>query len=202
MFDEPTSALDPIMVKEVETIMKDLAANGQTMIIVTHDMSLAEEVSNRIVYLDQGIVYEDGTPDQIFHHPKRTRTKAFIENLSVLKISVHNDFNKEECGKKLEDFIDDLRIGKDDAYKLRVIYDELLYELLIGNNKCKDIRLLISYDSKKHVFYINCKYSGENINILKNKNISSVLIKNIIKNIKYEEIKEKQYRNQLTFQTK
>ena len=202
LFDEPTSALDPIMVNEVETIMIDLAKKGQTMLIVTHDMNLAEQVGNRIVYLDQGEVYEDDTPEVIFHHAKRTRTRAFVENLSVLKLSIHNNFNHLECENKLETFIKDLRINEKDAYKLRIIYDELLYTLLIKENNCKDVLLLISYDTKKHFAYIDCKYSGENKNILKNDNISSKIVKNSITGIKYQTINEKKYTNQIKFKTK
>ena len=202
LFDEPTSALDPMMVKEVETIMKDLAQKGQTMIIITHDMSLAEYVSNRVIYIDQGVVYEDNTPEVIFHNPKRARTKAFIENLNVLKLSIHNDFNQEECENKLEEYINDLRIDKENSYKLRVIFDELLYELLVKENDCKDIRLIIFYDSKKQITYVDAKYEGEIKNILKVNNIPSKLIKNIVKNVKHEEIKEKKYTNHLTLQIK
>ena len=202
LFDEPTSALDPIMVNEVETIMIDLAKKGQTMIIVTHDMNLAERVSNRVIYLDQGEVYEDDTPEVIFHHPKRSRTRAFVENLSVLKLSIHNNFNHLDCENKLEKFIKDLRINEKDAYKLRVIYDELLYTLLVKDNNCKDVLLLISYDTTKHFAYIDCKYSGDVKNILKNNNISSKIIMNNISSVKHQEIDEKKYTNQLKFKTK
>ena len=69
LFDEPTSALDPVMVGEIKTIMKKLANEGQTMLIVTHDMDLAKEIANRVFYMDQGLIYEEGTPDEIFEHP-------------------------------------------------------------------------------------------------------------------------------------
>ena len=202
LFDEPTSALDPIMVNEVETIMIDLAKKGQTMIIVTHDMNLAEKVSNRVIYLNQGVVYEDDTPEVIFHHPKRSRTRAFVENLNVLKLSIHNDFNHLDCEKKLEKFIKDLHINEKDAYKIRVIYDELLYTLLVKDNNCKDVLLLISYDTTKHFAYIDCKYSGDVKNILKNNNISSKIVMNNISSVKHQEIDEKKYTNQLKFKTK
>ena len=202
LFDEPTSALDPVMVNEVETIMIDLAKKGQTMLIVTHDMNFAKQVANRVIYLDQGVIYEDDTPEVIFHHAKHNRTRAFVENLSVLKLSINNDFNHVECENKLDTFIQDLRINEKDAYKLRVIYEELLYTLLVKENKCKNVLLLISYDTKKHFAYIDCKYSGEIKNILKNNNISSKIVLNNITGIKHQAIKEKKYTNQLKFKTK
>ena len=78
MLDEPTSALDPSMVHEIVHLIKDLANQGMTMLIVTHDMELARTACNRILYLDEGIVYEDGSPEQIFSHPLHEKTHAFI----------------------------------------------------------------------------------------------------------------------------
>ena len=78
LFDEPTSALDPEMVGEVLDVMKNLAKEGLTMVIVTHDMSFAKEVSNKVVFMADGIIEEQGTPDQIFNHPQKEKTKAFL----------------------------------------------------------------------------------------------------------------------------
>lgn len=79
LFDEPTSALDPEMVGEVLTVMKNLAKEGMTMVIVTHEMAFAKEVSDRIVFMDQGVIAEVGTPKQILESPKEERTKAFLK---------------------------------------------------------------------------------------------------------------------------
>ncbi|WP_299511590.1 amino acid ABC transporter ATP-binding protein [uncultured Rummeliibacillus sp.] len=78
LFDEPTSALDPEMVGEVLKVMKELAKSGLTMIIVTHEMEFAREVSDRIVFMDKGVIVEDDTPDEVFNNPKHERTKAFL----------------------------------------------------------------------------------------------------------------------------
>lgn len=78
LFDEPTSALDPEMVGEVLNVMKDLAKEGLTMIIVTHEMNFAREVADRVVFMDQGIIEEQGTPEQLFTSPKSERTKSFL----------------------------------------------------------------------------------------------------------------------------
>ena len=82
LFDEPTSALDPEMVGEVLNVMKDLTKEGLTMIIVTHEMSFARDVSDKVVFMDQGIIEEEGTPDQIFSHPKSERTKEFLSSFT------------------------------------------------------------------------------------------------------------------------
>ena len=78
LFDEPTSALDPEMVGEVLNVMKQLAADGLTMIVVTHEMSFAREVSDRVVFMDKGVIEEEGTPDKIFDHPDSERTREFL----------------------------------------------------------------------------------------------------------------------------
>ncbi len=78
LFDEPTSALDPEMVGEVLNVIKSLALEHRTMIIVTHEMSFAKEVSDRVLFMDKGIILEEGTPDQLFNHPKEERTKEFL----------------------------------------------------------------------------------------------------------------------------
>lgn len=78
LFDEPTSALDPEMVGEVLDIMKDLAREGMTMVVVTHEMGFAREVGDRIIFMDGGYVVEEGSPEEIFGNPQNDRTKDFL----------------------------------------------------------------------------------------------------------------------------
>ena len=78
LFDEPTSALDPEMVGEVLTVMQQLAQEGMTMLVVTHEMAFARDVSNRVVYMNQGVICEQGTPDEIFGNPQKQETKDFL----------------------------------------------------------------------------------------------------------------------------
>jgi len=84
LFDEPTSALDPELVGEVLATMKELAEEGMTMVIVTHEMGFAREVADRIVYMNEGRIIEKGTPEQIFENPQEERTKDFLKT-NVLK---------------------------------------------------------------------------------------------------------------------
>ena len=79
LFDEPTSALDPEMVGEVLDVMKNLAKEGMTMVVVTHEMGFAKEVANRVLFMADGVILEEGTPEEIFEHPQHERTKAFIK---------------------------------------------------------------------------------------------------------------------------
>ena len=82
LFDEPTSALDPEMVGDVLDVMKDLAAQGLTMVIVTHEMQFAREVSDRVIFMDKGVIAEQGTPEEIFGNPKQERTQQFLSRYS------------------------------------------------------------------------------------------------------------------------
>ena len=81
LFDEPTSALDPEMVGEVLNVMQTLAKDGMTMIVVTHEMGFARHVSNRVLFMEDGLIGEEGTPEDIFDHPKNERTKAFLSKV-------------------------------------------------------------------------------------------------------------------------
>lgn len=81
LFDEPTSALDPEMVGEVLDVMKDLARSGMTMVIVTHEMGFAREVASRVLFVDQGVIMESGTPEEVFSNPKNERTKLFLSKV-------------------------------------------------------------------------------------------------------------------------
>ena len=81
LFDEPTSALDPEMVGEVLSVMKELAAEGMTMIVVTHEMGFAREVSDRVIFIDEGIIMEQGTPEEVFENPQNPRTIDFLNKV-------------------------------------------------------------------------------------------------------------------------
>ena len=81
LFDEPTSSLDPEMVGEVLSVMEKLAKQGMTMIVVTHEMGFAREAGNRILFMEDGIIYEEGTPQDIFSNPQKPRTKEFLSKI-------------------------------------------------------------------------------------------------------------------------
>lgn len=83
LFDEPTSALDPEMVGEVLDVMKDLARQGMTMVVVTHEMGFAKEVADRVIFMDEGIILEEGTPDDVFNNPQSERLKTFLSKVLI-----------------------------------------------------------------------------------------------------------------------
>ena len=81
LFDEPTSALDPEMVGEVLSLMKELASTGMSMVVVTHEMGFAKEIADRVIFMDGGVIVEEGTPDEIFNHPKNERLQSFLSKI-------------------------------------------------------------------------------------------------------------------------
>ena len=81
LFDEPTSSLDPEMIGEVLEVMLELASDGMTMVIVTHEMGFARKISNRILFMDEGMIVEQGSPDQLFDNPQKERTRVFMSKV-------------------------------------------------------------------------------------------------------------------------
>ena len=131
LFDEPTSALDPTMVSEVLSVIADLAKTGLTMLIVTHEMRLARDVSSRIFFMDQGGIYEDGTPDQIFNHPVGERTRAFIYRIRSWEYTVRSDVDMYEMIASLEDFCKRQFMGIRPATKCQLAVEEITSNVLL-----------------------------------------------------------------------
>lgn len=133
LFDEPTSALDPTMVGEVLATMRMLAKRGMTMIIVTHEMAFAREVSTRILYFDELGIYEQGTPEEIFDHPQKPKTKAFIQKLKYFSHKIdRRDFDLMQLQGGIQRFAEKYGIGDKFAYRLQLCAEELIYEMLSG----------------------------------------------------------------------
>lgn len=127
LFDEPTSALDPTMVGEVLSVIRQLAKEGLTMLIVTHEMRFARDVSTRIFFMNEGIIYEDAAPEQIFDHPKRSATKAFVNRIQKLVFEVEDDsFDFLEMRSKISAFCIKYNIS-DKAPLAADIAEELLF---------------------------------------------------------------------------
>lgn len=127
LFDEPTSALDPTMVSEVEGVIRNLAKQGMTMLIVTHGMRFAREVSTRIFYMDQGIIYEDGTPEEIFDNPQQPRTRAFINRIRSLHYPVKNrDYDLYDLQARIIEFGNKYFLSEQQIRNLELLAEEAM----------------------------------------------------------------------------
>ena len=94
LLDEPTSALDPELVGEVEKSITDAAKSGQTMVLVSHDMNFVYQVADRVLFLDQGKILEQGTPEEVFRHPQKERTKEFLQAIQNIHLMLFFCYNK------------------------------------------------------------------------------------------------------------
>ncbi len=131
LFDEPTSALDPTMVNEVLSVIRSLSKTGITMMIVTHEMRFAKEVSTRIFYMDEGIIYEEGTPQEIFENPQKTKTKAFIHRINTQTISLSRDsFDLYHFQGEIDAFANRQLLDHKKRHALQSVLEELLAEII------------------------------------------------------------------------
>ena len=126
LFDEPTSALDPTMVGEVLSVIRGLAEQGLTMLIVTHEMKFARDVSTRVFYMDEGVVYEDGSPDQVFDHPKTDRCRAFVHRMKTLHLEIASkEFDFIGAAADIDRFARKQLLSARQSLKYQQIFEEL-----------------------------------------------------------------------------
>ena len=158
LFDEPTSALDPTMVGEVLSVIRQLAKEGMTMLIVTHEMKFARDVSTRIFFMNEGVLYEDGTPEQIFEHPRRSATKAFVQRIhkQVFEVDASADgFDPYEMGTEMGRFC--LKYGIPQySEPASVVAREMLRELAAYRN----VTVRLSYGEVKDVTSVDFMIKG------------------------------------------
>ena len=134
LFDEPTSALDPTMVSEVLGVIRRLAKEGMTMVIVTHEMRFARDISTRVFYMDEGIVYEEGTPEQIFNHPEKEKTKAFINRIRSFSYHIGNArFDLYQMNAEIESFCEKHFLGYQQRHDILLILEETLMRCFNGD---------------------------------------------------------------------
>ncbi len=127
LFDEPTSALDPTMVSEVLGVIRKLAQQGMTMAIVTHEMEFARNVSSRIFYMDEGIIYEEGTPEQIFDNPQGEKTRRFIERVKSLVYEIKSrDYDLYEFQAAIYSFCSRNFVEQNHSDQLVLVIEEML----------------------------------------------------------------------------
>ena len=162
LFDEPTSALDPTMIGEVQAVIRDLAKQGTTMIIVTHEMKFAREICNRVFYMDQGGVYEDGPPEQIFDNPQKERTRQFIRHLKVLEYSITSkDFDFIGFNTQIEEFGRKHRVSQRTIYNIQSYIEEMCVQIILPQMKdLFELLVTIEYSEDKDDADVVIRYGG------------------------------------------
>lgn len=166
LFDEPTSALDPSMIGEVQSVIKMLAKSGRTMMIVTHEMDFARKISNRILFMYDGYIYEEGTPKEIFEHPKKEMTKRFIQRLSSLTYRITSaDFNIESMNEELQAYGEKLLIEAERLSKLSLAFEEICMNNIVLESEVPDILVKVEYSEKLDILTMLICYKGERFDV-------------------------------------
>jgi polar amino acid transport system ATP-binding protein len=161
LFDEPTSALDPTMVSEVLHVMRQLARDGMTMAVVTHEMEFARDVSNRILYMDEGVIYEEGTPAQIFDNAQRQKTRSFVNRIRTYRYRIGSpDFDRYAMYAQIEAFCERHVLPKSTRHNLMLAIEELL-EIYKPDMQDAPLDLAVAYSEKINALELSFERSGE-----------------------------------------
>lgn len=189
LFDEPTSALDPTMIREVLSVIRRLAKEGMTMAIVTHEMDFARDVSNRVLYMDEGIIYEEGPPEQIFENPQKEKTRAFINRTRSYTCRISSpDYDLYAMNAEIEAFCEKQILPKKTRYNLLLLVEELLQ---IYNPYLSTVVLdmTIAYSEKNERLELTCESTGEQGNPLESPSLTDdlglMIIRNLTESIDY-----------------
>lgn len=187
LFDEPTSALDPTMVSEVQMVIRNLAQKGLTMIIVTHEMKFAKTVSSRIFYMDEGEVYEDGTPEQIFEHPKREKTRQFIHRLKIFNWHIDSSFSLISMNEEINHYAIQHMISPKLLHKMLRVAEELCVQTILpmaGSNL--DIDVCFEYSEETESVQMIVTYGGKSFNpIEEGDNLAMTLVQSVCEKLTY-----------------
>ena len=178
LFDEPTSALDPTMVSEVLAVIRKLAREGMTMVIVTHEVEFARNISSRVFYMDEGIIYEEGTPEVIFDNPTREKTKTFIHRIRshYYHISSKN-YDLYAMNAEIELFCEKHMVPvKVSEYVLQVAE-----EALILQKDFHDLDISLSFSEKDGSVELLCESTGLPFNPLEDEAVDDLIGLNIIR---------------------
>jgi polar amino acid transport system ATP-binding protein len=199
LFDEPTSSLDPTMVSEVLSVIRRLAKEGMTMVIVTHEMEFARDVSNRVMYMDEGIIYEEGTPEQIFDNPQKEKTRAFINRIRSIHYHITSPkYDLYTMTAEIEVFCEKQILPLKTRQNLLMIIEELLrmYTPLLLTTA---LDMTLAYSEKQESVELVLETAGEAANPLNNSRLPDdsglKVINSLTQGIDYQRVDN---RNRLT----
>lgn len=203
LFDEPTSALDPTMVGEVENTIRWLADQKTTMVIVTHDMNFAREISNRIFYMDAGEIFEEGSPEQIFDHPQRSRTKAFVSNQRILDLVIKGDnYDFETISKAVQDFQKSQKLSERLTYNINSVVEELIIQTIFAHDPKANVLLSLFFNGRRLEYKV--KFNGKRYNPVKEEedSISMMIFEGHISDYSYRFHEQAERPNSLKFNSR
>ena len=202
LFDEPTSALDPAMTGEVQDVIRSLARAGKTMMIVTHEMSFARSISGRVFYMDEGEIYEEGTPEQIFTSPQRELTRRFIGRIRVLEIEINgSSYDFPGVCRKIEEYCRNNRLQPKTALRSQLVFEELVQQILIPALAEPRIRFRMEHSEADGSTVLTAEYAGEAIDPERTGNsLSMDLIRSAVTGFCCEAAEEEGFPNRIRMQ--
>ena len=203
LLDEPTSALDPTMVGEVQAVIRGLAKTGKTMMIVTHEMNFARAISNRVFYMDEGGIYEDGTPEQIFDHPKRENTRRFVRRLKVLELNIESrDYDFLGMAGKIETYCNKNQITPRLANRVQLAFEEAI-QLLASVLDRPRIQAICEYSEATEAVEWTIRYAGSQMDITRSDDdLALAVLKGMAERMDYAWNKTAELGNELTIKVK
>ena len=186
LLDEPTSALDPTMVGEVQAVIRDLAKTGKTMMIVTHEMAFARAISNRVFYMDEGGLYEDGTPEQIFDHPHRENTRRFVRRLKVLELNIESrDYDFLGMAGETETWCHRNQIAPKLANRVQLVCEEAM-QLLVPMLESPRVQAVCEYSEQTEHAEWTFRYAGGRTDITRSGgDLSLAVLKGMAERVEY-----------------
>ena len=188
LFDEPTSALDPTMVGEVLTVIRNLAQKGMTMLIVTHEMKFARDVSNRVFYMDEGVIYEEGEPGKIFTSPAKDKTRQFINHLRIFTYKL-KDNNSDALSliHEVDSFSRRYMLSQKLNLKLLTIAEELcMNSALVDFSDDSEMDISFEYSPENNSVHFSVDYGGNLKDPLSSdETISVKLLRNAVPDLAY-----------------
>ena len=180
LFDEPTSALDPTMVNEVLSVMRNLAKTGITMLIVTHEMRFARDVSSRIFYMDEGVIYESGPAKELFENPARPKTKAFLRRIDMLNFKLNKaDFDLYHFQSQVMEFAEKQMLESKQIKALYSVLEELLVNILFP--EISELTLEVGISEETKATELSIQWKGNAANPLESSSPAGELARMIIK---------------------
>ena len=180
LFDEPTSALDPTMVGEVLQVIRSLAKEGMTMMIVTHEMKFARDVSTRVFYMDEGGIYEEGTPEQIFGSPQKEKTRIFIKRLKQLPLVIENaDFDYIAYAAQLEQFGKTNMLSEKTIRNLLLVFEEAVKQGISERSDAFPVNVMAELSETDDSITLEATYGGASFDLMQEGDeVSAAIIRN------------------------
>ncbi|MCR5774108.1 MAG: amino acid ABC transporter ATP-binding protein [Lachnospiraceae bacterium] len=200
LMDEPTSALDPTMVGEVQAVIRELAKSGRTMMIVTHEMDFARAISNRVFYMDEGGIYEEGTPEKIFTAPERELTRRFIRRLKVLEFDIdRRDYDYPGAQGSIEAYCIKNQVPYLMTNHIRLAFEETVQQNLIKHLEDPRMHICISYSSETDTMEFTIDYPGKRYDFFAECDIVSLaVLETAVSERSFSRDEEKEYGNHLS----